>query len=289
MKAIVIICLLSVANILHAQPEGWKVPEPYKYPKDKTIYLWPEGKMPAVTEYKVNDNDWFDEPDFRPNIVEYLVEEGKEIKGAVMVCAGGAFLFRSDEPEGYTVAQKLSELGYQAFVVNYRVRPYTMEEGSLDLARAIRYVRMNAEHYGIDPKNIASVGFSAGGILCGDEALNFDGKVNGTKLDADYTPDAQDAVCADVAAIGMIYSFYGRLSHGTTDVEYLKSGNLPPTFYAYGTKDPFYKQFIANANAAREAGLMVEEYEFKDYPHGFGLGGDIWVLNFDKFLQKIFK
>lgn len=60
-----------------------------------------------------------------------------------------------------------SPSGWQSFVVNYRVRPYTMEEGSLDLARAIRYVRNHAEQYGIDPANIASVGFSAGGILCG--------------------------------------------------------------------------------------------------------------------------
>ena len=32
----------------------------------------------------------------------------------------------------------------------------------------------------------------------------------------------------------------------------LRAGNIPPTFYTYGTEDPFYRQFIANANAARE-------------------------------------
>ena len=65
-------------------------------------------------------------------------------KGAVLVCAGGAFQFRSDRMEGTPVAQWFARHGYQAFVVNYRVRPYTMEEGSLDLARAIRFVRRHA-------------------------------------------------------------------------------------------------------------------------------------------------
>ena len=58
-----------------------------------------------------------------------------------------------------------------------------------------------------------------------------------------YQPDSLDEVSADAAACGMIYSFYGRLSFGTTDVELLRSGNLPPTFYCYGTRDPFYDQF----------------------------------------------
>lgn len=67
-------------------------------------------------------------------------------------------MFRSGN-EGAPVAERLAELGWQSFVVNYRVRPYTMEEGSLDLARAIRYVRSHAGQYGIDPDRIASVGF----------------------------------------------------------------------------------------------------------------------------------
>lgn len=149
----------------------------------------------------------------------FPVAEGMTVKGAVLVCAGGAFQFRSDQMEGTPVAQWFARHGYQAFVVNYRVRPYTMEEGSLDLARAIRFVRRHAADYGINPNDIASVGFSAGGILCGDEALNFDELVNGTALTSDYRPDALDEVSANVCTIGMIYAFYGRLSVASTDVE----------------------------------------------------------------------
>ena len=255
--------------------------------KQQILYLWEEGNVPARTEYTVNDGGYFDDPDFRPYLTSYPVPEGTEIKGAVLICPGGAFQFRSDQPEGVDVAEELSALGYQSFVVDYRLRPYTQQEGALDLARAVRFVRAHADEYGIDPQDIAVMGFSAGGILSGEMLLNFDGEVNGTALDPDYTPDALDEVSADAAACGMIYSFYGRLSVGTTDVELLRSGSLPPTFYCYGTRDPFYRQFLANADAAEEAGVSVERLQLDDMPHGFGAGGG-WIPAYDQWLSDIF-
>lgn len=61
--------------------------------------------------------------------------------------------------------------------------------------------------------------FSAGGILAGEMLLNYDGTVNRTVLDSDYVPDELDVILADAAADGMIYSFYGRLSVASKDVE----------------------------------------------------------------------
>ena len=49
----------------------------------------------------------------------------------------------------------------------------------------------------------------------------------------------------NASAAGMIYSFYGRLSVASMDVDDLLAGRLPPTFYCYGTLDPFYSQFEA--------------------------------------------
>ena len=173
----------------------------------QTLYLWEEGNAPAVTEYTINSGGYSDNPDFRPYLTFYPVPEGTEIKGAVLICPGGAFLFRSDGPEGVSVAQALSERGYQSFVADYRLRPYTQQEGALDLARAVRFVRAHAEEFGIDEQDIAVMGFSAGEILAGE---------------------------------------------------------LPPTFYCYGTRDPFYRQFLANAAAAEEAGVRVERLQL-DY------------------------
>ena len=243
--------------------------------------------MPAITDYTADNGSYQDPPGFRPNMVWYPVSDSMEVKGAVMVCPGGAFMFRSGN-EGAPVAERLAELGYQSFVVNYRVRPYTMEEGSLDLARAIRYVRSHAADYGIAPENIASVGFSAGGILCGDEALHFDELVNGTALDNSYAPDSLDQVSANVYAIGMIYSFYGRLSVSNNNVDDLRAGNIPPTFYTYGTEDPFYRQFNQNVEAVRQAGVQVESHVLDGWPHGFGAQGE-WPVWFDSFLQSVMK
>lgn len=254
----------------------------------QVLYLWEEGNVPAETEYLQNNGGYFDDPDFRPYLTSFPVPEGTPVKGAVLICAGGAFQFRSDQNEGTPVAEALSQLGYQSFVVDYRLRPYTQQEGALDLARAVRFVRAHAGDYGIDPENIGVMGFSAGGILSGEMLLHFDGLVNGTALDPDYLPDELDQVSADAAACGMIYSFYGRLSVGTTDVELLRSGELPPTFYCYGTRDPFYDQFLVNADAAQEAGVPVQRLQLDGMPHGFGADGD-WIPQYDQWLTEIFE
>lgn len=253
----------------------------------QTLYLWEEGNAPATTVYTENNGGYFDDPDFRPYLTDSPVPAGTAVKGAVLICPGGAFQFRSDQPEGVDVAEALSALGYQSFVVDYRLQPYTQQEGALDLARAVRFVRAHAQAYGIDPSDIAAMGFSAGGILSGEMLLHYDGAVEPTALDASYAPDELDRVSADAAACGMIYSFYGRLSVGTTDVELLRSGDLPPTFYCYGTRDPFYDQFLANADAAEAADVAVERLQLDGMPHGFGASGG-WIPAYDAWLTEVF-
>lgn len=253
----------------------------------QTLYLWEENNMPAITEYTENNGYYADDPDFRPYMVTFPVPEGTEVKGAVLICAGGAFQFRSDQNEGTPVAQALSESGYQSFVVNYRLQPYTQEEGALDLARAVRFVRQNADVYGIDEKDIAVMGFSAGGILAGEMLLNFDGTVNGTALDADYAPDALDGVSADAAADGMIYSFYGRLSVASKDAEKFAASDLPPTYFCYGTRDPFVREFEACIEALREAGVPVETDVLEGRPHGYGYT-EGWIPAYAQWLGDVF-
>lgn len=254
--------------------------------KQQALYLWEQGNMPAITSYTVNDRSYFDEPDFRPYLASFPVPEGVPVKGAVVVCAGGAFLFRSDQIEGTPIAQALSKLGYQSFVLNYRLNPYTQEEGALDLARAVRFVRAHAEEYGIAPHAIAVMGFSAGGILAGEMLLNWKGTINGYVMDTRYRPDSLDLVSADAAADGMIYSFYGRLSVACKDAAVLKAGNLPPTYYCYGTEDPFFEQFNAQVALMREVGYPVECVVLQDMPHGFGPRGD-WIPAYAQWLERV--
>lgn len=249
------------------------------------VNLWEKGNIPTVT-HNVNNSDG---PDFIPNMEVFTVEESVTPKGAVIICPGGAFAFRSMQNEGYDIADMLVPMGYQCFIVNYRIQPYTMRESATDLQRAIRYVRAHANEYRINPENIALIGFSAGGILNGEVLLNWRDLTNGTALDSSYRPDALDNVPVSACAVGMIYSFYGRLSVSMNDVATLRAANLPPAFYCWGTRDGFAGQFTQNANAVEEAGCTVERKILQGYPHGYGSGGNagVWGNDFDLFLTKI--
>ena len=253
----------------------------------QALYLWEEGNVPAQTEF-TEDMDWyFDDHDFRPYVTAIPVREGPEVKGAVVLLAGGAFQVRGNYTDTLPTAAHLRELGFQTFIVDYRLRPYTQQEGALDVARAVRFIRQNAEVYGIDPDDIAVMGYSAGGIQAGEFLLHFDGDVNGTALDPDYIPDALDAVPARASAAGMIYSFYGRLSVASMDEEALKAGDLPPTFYCYGTEDPFYSQFEAQYALMQEIGVTARRIVLQDWPHGFGGDGG-WVEDYAQWLEQVF-
>lgn len=248
--------------------------------------MWEEGKVPATTIYTQNTGNYFDDPDFRPYVTTFPAAEGIPIKGAVVICAGGAFQFRS-ESEGTPIALELSRRGYQSFVLDYRLRPYTQEEGALDLARTVRFIRRHADEYGIDEKDIAVMGFSAGGILAGEMILHYGGGITPDALDPSYVPDALDRVSARVAADGMIYSFYGRLSIASMDLESLQEAGIPPTYYCYGTNDPFYRQFEAQFSMLENAGEQAERLVLENWGHGFGSRGG-WMEGYDRFLTKIF-
>lgn len=266
------------STVLHAVPD----PE-----QTEVFYLWEEGNAPARTRFAPDMTGYYDSYDFRPYVTALTVPEGIKAKGAVVLLAGGAFQFRGDYTDTLPTAVQLREYGYRCFIVDYRLHPYSQEEGALDVARAVRFIRKNADIYGIDPEDIAVMGYSAGGIQAGEFFISADGDVNGSYLDPDYVPDELDAVSADASACGMIYSFYGRLSVASLDVEHLKSAELPPTFYCYGTEDPFYRQFEEQVALMEEVGVVTDTIVLDDWPHGFGGDGG-WVADYAAWLEAIF-
>lgn len=256
--------------------------------KIQVLYLWEEGNVPAETEFTQDMDGYFDAWDFRPYVTAIPVREGVTPKGAVVLMAGGAYQFRGNYTDSLPTAAALREEGFQTFIVDYRLHPYNQEEGALDVARAVRFIRKNADIYGIEPDDIAVMGFSAGGIQAGEFLMHYDENVNGTALDRSYVPDELDQVPAHASAAGMIYSFYGRLSVGNMDPDWLAEGDLPPTFYVYGTEDPFYSQFGEQYKVVEEMGIDTGRIVLNDWPHGFGSDGG-WVDDYAVWLENQFK
>lgn len=118
--------------------------------------------------------------------------------------------------------------------------------------------------------------------------MHYDEEMNDTSLDDSYIPDALDKIKAHASAAGMIYSFYGRLSVGEMDTSVLSQGNLPPTYYVYGTEDPFYNQFEKQYSVIKSMGIETGKIVLKGWPHGFGSDGG-WVKDYAQWLEKIFE
>ena len=250
------------------------------------IYLWDEDNIPTETIYTENNGSYFDDPGFRPYMSIYEVPEGVEVKGAVLISPGGAFMFCSETQEGSNVARSFVENGYLFFVVHYRVLPFTEEESGIDIARAIKYVRYHADDYEIPENKIAVVGFSAGGIANGHAVLEFGNTINGSILDSSYVPDEIDMVSSTPNAIVMGSSFYGRLSVADLNENTFRDFDLPPTYYVYGTEDPFYNQFNRQVDLLQRLNKNIEVQVLDNYPHGFGANGD-WITNVCQWLQQL--
>lgn len=86
----------------------------------------------------------------------------------------------------------------------------------------------------------------------------------------------------------MIYSFYGRLSVASTDVDKFAASDLPPTYFCYGTRDPFVGEFKECVDALEEAGVLGAVNVLEGRPHGYGYT-EGWIPDYDEWLIEIFE
>ena len=120
--------------------------------------------------------DWAPGDEDDTNASTFLITPGKhpvdkEQRPAMVICPGGAYSFVSFQNEGTPIADLATKKGYRCFMLNYRTASHaTYPNPQMDLLHAIAYVRDHAEEYGVDPKRVIAVGFSAGGHLVASTA-----------------------------------------------------------------------------------------------------------------------
>lgn len=261
------------------------------------VYLWPEGKMPCITEYTENVDGRFNHgPEFRPYFLEMLLPAETTPKGAVVCIPGGDQGFCTVY-EAYQVCKDWNERGYQAFILHNRVNhnPWSEQESGVDVARCLRIIRKNAAKYRIDPANVAVAGFSNGG-LTGDNCIRY---FSGAQTVADhftgYEADDLDAYYGAPDAFLCIYGPRFRDSrYDFTNVKY------PPTFFAVGGDDFAMDNFNYVYPILVQNGVQVEAHTFSGVPHGCAgqailKGGvspyptfEVWYALADQFMQTAY-
>ena len=174
------------------------------------VPLWP-GKIPGDIGTKITRRiDPRSGTDANPDRWIYGVARPELIvfrpanpNGAAVLCMpGGSYEFLAFDNEGAEQARWLNARGVTVFVLMYRLPAEgwaRREDVPLqDAQRAMRVIRRDATKYGIDPRRVMALGFSAGGHLCGSLTTRH--------AEQTYAPvDAADHISARPDLSAMIY------------------------------------------------------------------------------------
>jgi acetyl esterase/lipase len=197
---------------------------------------------------------------------------------AVLVFPGGAYMRLAMDIEGTDTCKWLNGIGVTCLLVKYRVpQPsgaaghYPADVSDLeDAQQAMRLAKAHAKEWGVDPKKIGVMGFSAGGNLAVLMSTHPDDKhVEGSAAanDVDTTVDARPAF----AILG--YPAYLAVGPEQKELDpvYAPNGFTPPTFVVVAQDDKTYgKNSLVYYRALTEAGVPAELHAWPSGGHGFG-------------------
>ena len=265
--------------------------------KKETINIWPKGQMAGMDADKVSAKKTTE----TPRLSLYLPKTDKKT-GFMIICPGGGYGGLASGHEGTEIAEWLADEEIPCAILHYRVP--NMPNGALmDIQRAIKLVRSNAEKWNIDPNKIAIMGFSAGANLCARASTQFDTQT--------YTPvDAADSMSSRPDFTGLIYpaycdkpgndkrwknkdllpadTDYGTLYALAENLNITK--NTPPAIIIQTQDDYYANAAIAYYLALKKNGVPANLFMFDKGGHGYGLHNKTdfvreWKDIFEKWLE----
>lgn len=241
----------------------------------------------------------------------------------VIFLTGGGFMFAPKNSSLYNRCE-IAKAGYVVASIEYHVATNGLYSDAVkDTKAAIRFMRANAEKYGIIPDEVAVWGESAGGYLTGmtgttngeevfeegenpeqssdvQAAIVVYGLSDLTKIGADYDKEAEEAHFTKEAPEAMFV--HGKNSGLTildkpevvaksNPVNYVDK-NDPPFLLIHGTVDALVSpsQSVLLHNALRKAGVESTRYAIVGANHGGGHFSDPKVIEIMvDFLDKTLK
>ncbi|HAB15821.1 MAG TPA: alpha/beta hydrolase [Verrucomicrobiota bacterium] len=248
------------------------------------INLWP-GTAPGDEASALEEKDLTKDSDnlvagrrlirlgqvFKPSLTVFRPPAEKETGAAVLVCPGGGYNILAWDLEGTEVCEWLNSIGVTGVLLKYRVpkragRP-DHAPALQDAQRALGLVRSRAKEFGIDPRRIGVLGFSAGGnlaaILCNQYSERSYPAV-----------DAADQLsCRPDFAI-LIYPAYltDKDNGDKLRPEVPITTNTPPTFQSITQDDPVRMETsLFYCLALKQAGVPNELHVYPQGGHGYGL------------------
>jgi acetyl esterase/lipase len=259
--------------------------------------------------------------EFLPDVT-YATVDGEELKlnlsrprdakgplPCVVVIHGGGWK-AGNRNQHNDMTWKFTDRGYVSVTVSYRFAPkFPFPAQVQDVKAAVRFLRANAEKYGIDPQHLGAVGFSAGAHLsmmlgAMDKADGLDdsggnddqpSKVQAvvsffgpTDLTAPY-PEVTRPILKDL--LGGTVEEKLDLAKRASPITYVNAGDAPMLLFQ-GTKDPLvpHDQALRMANALTNAGVPGRVELILGGSHGWAGGelgrtADATFAFFDQYLK----
>lgn len=212
---------------------------------------------------------------------------GDAPRKALLAIPGGGYGQVCSDREGEPIAHAFLPHDFAAFVLHYTVarkKPFPAQ--LIEAAQAIVHIKDNAAAYGIDPEQVFTVGFSAGGHLAACTGTLWKHPAIREALDIPYGYNKPRGMMLIYPVIDGHYgSFYNLLCKDDPTPEELATvqlsaqvdGDTVPAFLMHTFTDQAVPvtDSLAMAQAMTRAGVPFELHVYPDAPHGVALANAI--------------